>query len=114
MTPEETFRARLREARELRQYSQAKLGQLASLPPSHISHFETGERRPSFHNLIRLADALEVSTDYLLGRVDKPTGSSFPSELLGNYEALEGDDRRVIEMVVRQLAWKNQRMRKQG
>ena len=31
---------------------------------------ETGRRAPSFENLRGLADALDVSTDYLLGRQD--------------------------------------------
>lgn len=39
-----------------------------SLAP--ISHFETGTRRPSFDNLVRLVNALDVSADYLLGRTD--------------------------------------------
>lgn len=36
-----------------------------------VSHFETGQRVPSIESLVRLADALEVSVDALLGR---PTG----------------------------------------
>ena len=41
------------------------------MQPSAISHFETGTRKPSFDNLRRLADALSVTTDYLIGRVDQ-------------------------------------------
>ena len=37
------------------------------LKQSAVSQFETGRRMPSFHNLRRLADALEMSADYLLG-----------------------------------------------
>ena len=39
-----------------------------------VSHFETGHRFPNAESLRRLADALGVSADYLLGRVKKPTG----------------------------------------
>jgi transcriptional regulator with XRE-family HTH domain len=35
------------------------------LKPSAVSHFETGRRSPSLGNLIRLADALDVSLDVL-------------------------------------------------
>ena len=52
-------------AREMRGLSQAELGKKAQLQPTAISHFETGGRAPSFDNLRRLADALNVSTDYL-------------------------------------------------
>ena len=46
---------------------------------SAISHFETGTRKPSFDNLRRLADALDVTTDYLLGRVKDFTDSRAPT-----------------------------------
>lgn len=69
------FSARLRHAREtLRKLSQSDLADRAHLQPSAISHFETGRRAPSFDNLRRLADALDVTTDYLLARVDDPQG----------------------------------------
>ena len=42
-----------------------------------MSHFEAGRRQPSFHNLRKLADALGVTTDYLLGR-DLDLGASGP------------------------------------
>ena len=71
--PSEIFQIRLRTAREeLRKWSQSKLAEQAKLPPSSIAHFETGTRKPSFDTLRRLANALEVSTDYLLGRVELP------------------------------------------
>jgi transcriptional regulator with XRE-family HTH domain len=47
---------------------QMDLARKTRLKQSAISQFETGRRTPSFHNLRRLADALEVSADYLLGR----------------------------------------------
>ena len=39
-----------------------------------VSHFETGHRFPNAESLRRLADALGVSADYLLGRVKNPVG----------------------------------------
>ncbi len=58
--------------RELRGLSQADLAKKTSLQPTAISHFETGGRSPSFDNLRILADALNVSTDYLIGRSNEP------------------------------------------
>ncbi len=55
--------------------SQSELAERAGFQPSAVSHFETGRRAPSFDNLRRLADALGVSTDYLFGRMEEPTGS---------------------------------------
>lgn len=71
--PKLVFIERLKKARQAKGLNQAELAKKARLAPSAISHFENGARRPSFANLMRLADALDVSTDYLLGReVDTP------------------------------------------
>jgi transcriptional regulator with XRE-family HTH domain len=64
------FPERLREVRETRGLSQAGLAGKTGLQATAISHFETGTRSPSFDNLKRLADALNVATDYLIGRSD--------------------------------------------
>ncbi|HTB21730.1 MAG TPA: helix-turn-helix transcriptional regulator [bacterium] len=66
------FQNRLRAARELRKLSQAQLAEKAGLQPSAVSHFETGRRSPSFDNLKALSEALVVTTDFLLGRVNEP------------------------------------------
>ena len=70
--PSDIFPDRLRNAREIRDLTQSELSTRSGLQPSAISHFEAGTRKPSFENLRRLATALEVTTDYLLGRVDDP------------------------------------------
>ena len=67
---ENVFGNRLRAARKERKLEQQQLAEKAGLPPSSISHFEKGARKPSFDNLRNLARSLDVTTDYLLGRVD--------------------------------------------
>ncbi len=67
----EQFPSRLRTARERRKLSQVELAQRTGLQPSAVSHFEAGRRAPSFDNLKRLANALDVTTDYLLGRTEE-------------------------------------------
>lgn len=37
-----------------------------------ISRYETGEREPSFAELIKIADYFNVSIDYILDRTDNP------------------------------------------
>jgi transcriptional regulator with XRE-family HTH domain len=54
--------------RELRGLTQGGLGARAGIAAASISHFETGQRLPSVESLVKLADALEVSVDVLLGR----------------------------------------------
>jgi transcriptional regulator with XRE-family HTH domain len=70
----EKFRERLREWRLKRGLTQEELAKKADVPIISVSHFETGHRFPNAESLRRLADALGVSTDYLLGRVNAPTG----------------------------------------
>ena len=55
-------------ARKMRGLSQGELAARAKLLPMTISHYETGERGPSLENLVKLADALNVSVDFLIGR----------------------------------------------
>ncbi len=62
------FAYRLVQARRIRCMSQADLATKSGLHPAAISHFETGNRMPSIPNLKRLADALNIKTDHLLGR----------------------------------------------
>jgi transcriptional regulator with XRE-family HTH domain len=58
----------LRQLRERRGFTQAALGARADMAAASVSHFETGQRVPSLDSLVKLADALEVSVDTLLGR----------------------------------------------
>ena len=60
--------ARLREARLLRGWSQARLSQETGIAQSMISQIERRTRNGNAFTLIRLADALEVSLDWLTGR----------------------------------------------
>lgn len=67
------FAANLRRHREMRTLTQAELGSRAGIAAASISHFETGQRAPSLESLVRLADALELSVDALLGRATVET-----------------------------------------
>jgi transcriptional regulator with XRE-family HTH domain len=51
--------------------TQTELAKVAHLTPAAISQFESGARKPSFDTLSSLADALKVTTDYLLGKKAK-------------------------------------------
>lgn len=102
------FKKRLTETRKLRDLSQEGLAKLAGLPPTTISHFESGTRKPSFDNLRKLADALDVSIDYLMGRVDEMTGNlTKDAEIFRDYENLTEDDRELARDFMARLAKRN-------
>ncbi|GIK23627.1 MAG: hypothetical protein BroJett005_30410 [Ignavibacteriota bacterium] len=110
--PSARFPDRLRAARELRKLSQSDLAERAGFQPSAVSHFETGRRSPSFDNLKRLADALDVTTDYLLGRVEEPKGGTpaaagpTVNRLFRNAERMSQDDLQTLADFADMLAKK--------
>jgi transcriptional regulator with XRE-family HTH domain len=55
----------LRQARNL---SQGDLSSLSGLPRSTVTHIESGSGNPSLRNLIKVANALQVSIEELLAR----------------------------------------------
>src|SRR4051812_11648048 len=68
------FGKRLKEGRDDRQWSKSQLEDKSDIPAVMISQFETGVRKnPSAQTLMKLANALAISMDYLLGRTDVPT-----------------------------------------
>ena len=97
------FKERLKSARELRGLSQTQLAGEAGLPPSSVSHFEAGARKPSFDNLKRLAGALKVTTDFLLGRSDTPDASGETGRLHRDQHKLSSEDMKLAEQFVDML-----------
>ncbi|MCA1358725.1 helix-turn-helix transcriptional regulator [Bradyrhizobium sp. IC3069] len=104
--PSAVFPDRLKSARDLRGLNQDQLAKRSGLQGSAISHFETGTRKPSFDNLRRLADALGVTTDYLLGRSDDPEGYAVPSDpLYRDVQRLNKKNRDLASQIIRSLAF---------
>ena len=103
----EIFSQRLRKAREDKKLSQTELAEKAGFQPSAISHFETGKRSPSFANLKKLADALEVTVDYLLGRAEEPQNQGLAAEVLfRDFGKLSLEDQKTIAQMTKLLAEK--------
>ncbi|MCK9532264.1 MAG: helix-turn-helix domain-containing protein [Gammaproteobacteria bacterium] len=105
-SPSAVFPDRLRCAREYRGLTQGELATRAGLQPSAVSHFETGARKPSFDNLRILADTLDVTTDYLLGRVNDFKKLAGTDTLHRNYDQLNGEDRKFADALITHLAAK--------
>jgi transcriptional regulator with XRE-family HTH domain len=95
--PEYIFPERLKKARELRGLGQPDVAKRSGIQSSAISHFETGNRKPSFDNLRRLAQALDVTTDFLMGRTDEIGGTATADRLYRNIQQLQTGDREFIE-----------------
>lgn len=95
---------RIREVRRAAGLTMKQLGAMVGVSEGAISHYETGRREPDPLTLGRIANALSVSVDYLLGRdtqtsVPPPPPESIPAFM----EGLTPDNRRFIEEIARQL-----------
>ena len=107
-----SFPQRLRAVRqELRGMNQVALARATGLPAPSIAHFEAGTRKPSFDSLRKLATALNVSADYLLGLVDAPQASASDDELSRYGAELSARDRALAEDILRLMAERQRRER---
>ena len=59
---------RLKEIRTKKGLSQQKLGDMIGVTKVSICGYENGTRVPTIENLVKLADNLDTTIDYLLGR----------------------------------------------
>lgn len=77
------FNKRLRQMRMKRNFTQQKLADTLGVALRSYQCYETGTRTPNYDLLILIADTLDVSLDYLLGRDDfmKAHGVSFDEYL---------------------------------
>jgi len=98
------FSERLRTAREFRRLSQVGLSKKCGLPSTTICHFESGSRKPSFNSLRRLAEALAVTTDYLLGLADTPLPSMEADALFRQSQNLSDRHRDIARRILEILA----------
>ena len=60
----------VRQTREIKQLTQEKLAELASLDPTYISGIERGLRNPGIQNVAKIAKALGVTTSELCKEVE--------------------------------------------
>ena len=92
------FGNRLRQLRKDRKLTQQQLAELIGVKNSVISFYEVGERIPSPDVLRKLALALHVTSDYLLGIERTATLDA---------SGLDEQDRLVVQMVVERLRAKH-------
>lgn len=83
---------RIRERRKNQQMNQQDLSERTGLTQSQISRYENGDNEPTGDALVALADALNTTTDWLLGRPN----------MLGDVQnelSLGEDERQLIELL---------------
>jgi transcriptional regulator with XRE-family HTH domain len=73
-------------------------------PLASIAPFEAGSRKPSFDNLRKLAAALAITTDYLLGRVEELAMDKAGDILFRDIGKLSAYDRKIAAGFLKMLA----------
>ena len=66
----DVFTKRLNQTLQKQNITQRQLSELTGITEQSISRYANGSRTPKTPELIKIADALDVSIDYLLGRIN--------------------------------------------
>lgn len=93
MTFKENVGASLRRFREKFNLNQRVVAKRIGIPYQSYQTYEYGKSVPSAEVIVKIADAYNVSTDYLLGRSDMPQPTNF-------------DEREVKEAFAIRDAWR--------
>lgn len=92
----ETIGARIRRIRDQRGLTQENLSEIADVNRVTLAKYETDKVKPGSVVLTRLAHALGVSTDYLLGR-EEPAAPTLDEQLSDIDFALSGEIRDLTD-----------------
>lgn len=96
---------RIKELRKKRNITQIRLSIAAEVSQETISAYENGKAEPKMDKLVRIADFLNTTTDYLLGRIDNDAPLSDLTntivdeqlnELINNYARLNNYQRQDL------------------
>ena len=81
---------KIREARQKKRISQIALSAKIGISQETISAYENEKAYPSIKTLIKIAEALDTSTDYLLGlsAIDKPASFRYTNQEIDNFDLL--------------------------
>ncbi|NOW99167.1 helix-turn-helix domain-containing protein [Mucilaginibacter sp. SG564] len=90
-----TFGNRLTSIRKERKVSQSDLGIKAGVHANLIGRYERDEALPSVEVAGKIADALSVSLDYLVGKADKQIDQTLLDKVL-SIQQLPDEDREHI------------------
>jgi len=75
------FQERLLLARRRCEMTQKALAERARVFVTDVSKYERGQSMPTLPRLVRIADALDISADYLLGRrEEEPRCTATPAD----------------------------------
>lgn len=93
------FGKRLTEVRKDKKMSQDDVGKLVGVHGAVIGRYERDEVKPSIEMATQLAEALEVSLDYLVGSTDVLLEKSIVNRVLDIQKLKENDKQHVFALL---------------
>lgn len=91
-----TTTQRMKELISQKGISQKQLAKISGLTESTISHYVRGERVPRGVNLIKIAKALDTTTDYLLGNEENEDFDYVKSLIARNSSRMTNDEKTTL------------------
>lgn len=93
--------AKIKRHRQEKGYSLDKLAELTDSSKSYIWELENRDtRKPSGEKLTRIAQALEVTTDYLLDDSEEPGDAVLKEAFFRKFSKLDPDDQAKINQMI--------------
>ncbi|WP_038299005.1 helix-turn-helix domain-containing protein [Metaclostridioides mangenotii] len=96
------FGNRLKKLRNSKDMTGEELGKIFNVTKVAVSNWESGRRSPSPETLKSIADYFEVSTDYLLGRIEMADDALIKKNDVkyASYKEITNDDE-LIDLMIR-------------
>jgi transcriptional regulator with XRE-family HTH domain len=106
----------IRRVRKKKGWSQKELGEMIGSHLSHINRIETGKYKPSLDVLKKIADALEVTLDYLVSDKEEDLQEvkiedKNMAERIKLLNTLEPEDRKAVIRVIDAMLTKKKILR---
>lgn len=104
----ESIAVRIKNLREARKFTMQELADRVGVSRSMISYYESNKKKPSFDTVEKLANVLDVSTDYLYGKTEafdsNATTNENVKEFLSKFEKLDKKQQEKILKILDTLA----------
>ena len=99
----------IREAREAAGLNQTELAKIIGVAPNTLNGYESGKHDPKSELLVKIAQACNVTVDYLLGKEKAPDpieGDEFLFAMHNAARDLTDDDKQMLLDIVNRLGKK--------
>ena len=90
------FQKRLAQARKDKKLSQDQLAKQVGIHGNILGRYERGEAKPSIDVAAKIADALEVSLDFLVGKADLQLDKDIADKVLLIQKLPEADREHIL------------------